>query len=756
MVRKHGWQLPAHTLQVVAITVFCLLVVAFYAFLAPFIGSRAWEYAVISAYTPVAVVVFILYARCTAINPADPGILSPSGYGHRLDTEAGGSAKDMNGESGTDLQSSPSTASRSSVMAANSNRIASVDNGSETKCLQLSKRLYCNILGGILCVVFVREDQCKKKSMEEQNTGEDALFCTLCNVEVRKFSKHCRSCDKCVDGFDHHCRWLNNCVGRKNYVTFITLMAISFIWLAIEAGVGIAVFLRCFVDRRSMEAAIVDRLGNGFSRAPFAAVAAFCAVVSMIACIPLGELFFFHMLLIRKGITTYEYVVAMRASMGEPGLEPEVPGYLNEPGYLDEQFNKFMGSSPSGSTTTGWSGGSYRGQQFKGAWCTPPRVFVDYQDEVVPQLEPGAVPSTMDPDAAGANKAPRRPVKISAWKLAKLDSNEAMKAAAKARASSSVLRPVDNRRVPVPEQDYSSSGNMSVRSSVSTDMGVNKDMGGGDECYYVPHPHALKNFSAASQGSVDDCDTGTQISMTSLSSPSQDFHESIKLSPLPRAHGGMSHHSTAAAAAAYGFNPARPSTSNSAAAAAAAFPRKALDAGSWKPRRESGVDPAIPTPSAPTDSLLRDVRRASVVWDQEAGRYVSVPGPAASDAQNIGRTQQQQQTRSITDKSRDRVPGIQQTSLQLQEIAAGSSAQRKSLVRQQQQSDELMYSSSESIFFGGPLLTIPGKEGLKAAEKGSVFRVEQDRVVPNLPRESRFKRDAASNQLPVFALREGF
>ncbi|KAJ6967665.1 hypothetical protein NC653_035785 [Populus alba x Populus x berolinensis] len=53
MVRKHGWQLPAHTFQVVAITVFCLLVIAFYAFLAPFLGGKIWEYVLIGTYTPV-------------------------------------------------------------------------------------------------------------------------------------------------------------------------------------------------------------------------------------------------------------------------------------------------------------------------------------------------------------------------------------------------------------------------------------------------------------------------------------------------------------------------------------------------------------------------------------------------------------------------------------------------------------------------------------------------------------------------------
>lgn len=716
MVRKHGWQLPAHTFQVVAITVFFLLVVAFYAFFAPFLGGRIWEYVLIGSYSPVALIVFILYVRCTAINPADPGIMSRfyNGVTNSFNANHGLSAKDLPrkfDDSATGA-SSPSSVSRSSIAGANSSRKGSVG---ELGGVNIPAEHTTRSVGGIgiFCALFVHED-CRKQqegTAEHQGGegGEEALFCTLCNSEVRKFSKHCRSCDKCVDGFDHHCRWLNNCVGHKNYVTFISLMAISLVWLAIEAGVGIAVLVRCFVNKRSMEAEIIDRLGNGFTRAPFATVVAICTAVSVLACVPLSELFFFHMILIRKGITTYEYVVAMRAMSEAPG------------GDVDEAINNLM-YSPTGSATTGMSGGSSLGLQYKGAWCTPPRVFVDYQDEVVPHLEPGMVPSTIDPDAAGTTereqKAPKRPVRISAWKLAKLDSNEAMRAAAKARASSSVLRPLDK-----PDHELSSSGNVSVRSSVSTDTGTNREI--------KNDLRLSRNSYAPSQGSRDEYETGTQ-SISSFSSPSH-IHEAVTLSPLPQGQGLGPLGRFSAATSVPNLVPDRPLPSKATfpnvsqtMSQPLGFDEKIMQKGSTDPLMLSG----------PPTSLLRDVRRTSVVWDQEAGRYVSVP-VSASEARN----------------NRLSVPGFSNPT------AETSSYSRRPVIPPQeasssaakppgQQTEKLMY-TGDSIFFGGPLLSAPVRDNLRN-ERGLGSREGQERAALNLPRESRFRRDSASNQLPVF------
>lgn len=70
---------------------------------------------------------------------------------------------------------------------------------------------------------------------------------------------------------------------------------------------------------------------------------------------------------IMQGITTYEYVVAMRVQNEQQGFsaEGDAPSFP---------------TSPSSSTATGLSGSSSIGLQYsRGGWCTPPRVFVDHQ-----------------------------------------------------------------------------------------------------------------------------------------------------------------------------------------------------------------------------------------------------------------------------------------------------------------------------------------------------------------------------------------
>ncbi|KAL4557591.1 hypothetical protein LXL04_035775 [Taraxacum kok-saghyz] len=549
---RHGWELPAHTFQVVAITVFFLLSVAFYAFFSPFLGKDIYEHIAIGVYSFLALCVFILYVRCTAIDPADPGILIEPDRAI---------ASPYRSHNGSQVPGNGSSVGEPSKMGFEN--VGIYDNGGGSGC--------CSKVAGFFCGCIVIED-CRKDEDMQQGGEEEALFCTLCNAEVRKYSKHCRSCDKCVDGFDHHCRWLNNCVGRKNYFTFVCLMAVSLVWLAFECGIGITVLVRCFADRKTTENQIAERLGDGFSRPPFATVVAICTAVSFLATIPLGELFFFHIILIRKGITTYEYVVAMRTQSEPPGGQS-----------IDGMDQQSLQSSPTSSAVTGISGRSSHGHglslQHKGAWCTPPRIFMDQQDEVIPHLEPGRLPSTIDPDAIDkGKKLPNRPVRISAWKLAKLDSNEAIKAGAKARASSSVLRPVGSKH----DHDRLSSSNVSGRSSPNSTHNYKRSQ---SKSSYPP-----------SRASRDDheheLDTCNHSVVSNLSSPAP----------------GRDH-----------FNPVYQSSAN-----------QSPWSGTNEPMATQQV--AVAGPPRRNNNLgVGGSGSGSVYWDQEAGRFVS-----ASSTRSMG------------------------------------------------------------------------------------------------------------------------
>lgn len=91
-------------------------------------------------------------------------------------------------------------------------------------------------------------------------------------------------------------------------------------------------------------------------------------------------------------------------------------------------------------------------------------------------MERGHLPSTIDPDAADAlenkKRASKQPVRISAWKLVKLDSNDALRAAEKARASSSVLIPMHS---PCMQSDTDQCSTNNVRGRNSVDIGFHKD-----------------------------------------------------------------------------------------------------------------------------------------------------------------------------------------------------------------------------------------------------------------------------------------
>ncbi|KAH0463152.1 hypothetical protein IEQ34_007734 [Dendrobium chrysotoxum] len=186
----------------------------------------------------------------------------------------------------------------------------------------------------------------------------------------------------------------------------------------------------------------------------------------------------------------------------------------------------------------------------------------------MPHLE---ILSYVDPDALEPSESVKRamkpPVHISAWKLVKQDSNEAMKAAAKARASSSFLIPINSPM----EHDSDH-----VRSSKNT-SGINSYAG-------TPTSLHLKGSCPPSRASMEDQETCPNTP-TALNSP-----------PVKKA---QQHLTTKY------FNPIFQSSMNRSHC-----PNIASD-GENGMLSSGGLSPAAAITSS------------SVYWDEKAGRFVS-------------------------------------------------------------------------------------------------------------------------------------
>ncbi|CAA7025175.1 unnamed protein product [Microthlaspi erraticum] len=357
--------------------IFVILTVANYGFFAPFLWKELYEEIAFAVYSFLATWVFVLYIRCAGIDPADSGIYVAD------DDMPDDKSQDI---TDTDIIAEPVRRHSSGFFSA---------------------------VGRFLCGCVVVPD-CRGDAQPD----EDSLLCSVCDAKVRGYSRHCRTCDKCVDEFDHHCRWLNNCVGKKNYTSFMCLITVSVFWLLVESGVGVAVTVRCFVHKKEMRHLIDEYLGLPFP--VFATVVIACTTLSLVALLAVGELFIFHLILIKKGMTTYDYFVAVRAQNEPPASSID-----------DDQEQITQPPSPLSPVASGRSSLG-ESMAYPGAsLCTDPNQddVIEEEDVIQHHLETGAAP-------------PRRQVKISPWTLATLDPKQVYEAVAKARASSSVLRPV--------------------------------------------------------------------------------------------------------------------------------------------------------------------------------------------------------------------------------------------------------------------------------------------------------------------------
>ncbi|KAF3431526.1 hypothetical protein FNV43_RR26257 [Rhamnella rubrinervis] len=501
-MRKHGWQLPYHPLQVVAVAVFLALGFAFYVFFAPFVGKKIFQYIAIGLYTPLIICVFGLYIWCAAADPADPGVFRSKKYLHIPDSGKHSIQKDskLGGESTSSLHDANATTLGGKPPAKDvlGKDATSKNSATDTEIKNTSsERLSCLLLACSPCAYICNCSSTSEESSTQQMSEEGMFYCSLCEVEVFKYSKHCRVCDKCVDRFDHHCRWLNNCIGKKNYRQFFTLMVTAILLLILQWSTGILVLISCFVERKHFSVDISAKLGSSFSLVPFVIVVALCTFLAMIATLPLAQLFFFHILLIKKGISTYDYIIALREQ------EQEQQGVGGQQSPQMSPASSLTGLSSASSFTT----------FHRGAWCTPPRLFLEDQFDVVPP-EAGSVSSLgkkMVREEPIKKKNPGA-VKISPWTLARLNAEEVSKAAAEARKRSKILQPVVRHDAPFGLETDSSYGSSGRRMALRPENNRRRN----SKRVRLPADLPMEPLTKASAKSVDKGFTDTSTSLAPL------------------------------------------------------------------------------------------------------------------------------------------------------------------------------------------------------------------------------------------------
>jgi len=146
-----------------------------------------------------------------------------------------------------------------------------------------------------------------------QRSKQGAIrYCDKCCAIKPDRSHHCSVCGKCILKMDHHCPWVNNCVAFSNYKFFILFLGYALTYCLYLAGCTFKYFIMFWRGD-------LDKSGTGKFHILF------LFFVSIMFCISVSSLFWYHVYLIMYNKSTLEQFRAPYFTNG--GGQPDPMGW---------------------------------------------------------------------------------------------------------------------------------------------------------------------------------------------------------------------------------------------------------------------------------------------------------------------------------------------------------------------------------------------------------------------------------------------